>query len=154
MRGYVRTVRCGQNRKGAPQSDLCLRYLGVLPLERTGVCCPFRGSIQTVRADAAETGIHSLDPAVKALFCLRKQVFQTIERKICYAAAAGTDKMTVSGSVRVKVIDAVAYMEPQDLASVRQQRQVAVNGTQTDVRIFLPDILIDNVGGRVIFARH
>lgn len=81
--------------------------------------CLLCGSIQTVCADTVKAGIHSLDPAVKILLCLRKQVFQTIERKVCHAAAMGTDEMTVPGSVRIKVVSAVAHMEPQDLASVR-----------------------------------
>lgn len=62
--------------------------------------------------------------------------------------------MTVLGNIRIKMVDAVAYLQPLYRTPVREKRQVAVDGSEADIRMFLPDVSVNNVGGGMILTAH
>lgn len=112
------------------------------------------GFTQAVTAKAVKTSGLSLDSAAEIFPCVGKHVLHAAKLQIRHAAAGRADKMTVPGSIRVKMVNAVAYLQSLYFSSVSEECQIAVDGSQTDIRIFLPDIPIHNVGGGMILAAH
>lgn len=58
----------------------------------------------------------------------------------------------VQRCIGIKMIYTVAYAKPPDLPYFGKQGEVTVYGSETDIRIFLPDIHIYNIGRRMIFS--
>jgi hypothetical protein len=110
--------------------------------------------VQTIAAESVKTSGLSVYSAVKCLLGLGEHIIHAVKLQICHTTAVRADKMTVTGSIRVKMVNAVAYLQALYFSSVGEKRQIAVDGSQTDIRIFLPDVLIHNVGGGMILAGH
>lgn len=64
--------------------------------------------------------------------------------------AFGTDKMMMPGGVAVETVSSSVSGDFHDLAQIGEKSQVPVNGSQADVRKFLPDIHIDGIGGGMV----
>jgi len=62
----------------------------------------------------------------------------------------GTDKVMMPGGVAVETVSPSVCGDLHNLAQIREKSQVPVNGSQADVRKFLPDIHIDGIGGRMV----
>ena len=110
--------------------------------------------VQAFAADPIKTGHLFFYSAVKVLLCHREHIVQTVHLQISHTAALGTDKMAVQGSIPVEMIDTVTHLKSLYFSPVRQQRQIAIDGSQADFRKFLSDVLIDHVCGGMILARH
>lgn len=62
--------------------------------------------------------------------------------------------MIMTGSVSIKMIDAISDPQAGDFSHIRKQCQIPVYGAETDVRIRLSYVRIDYICGRMIFSRH
>ena len=60
--------------------------------------------------------------------------------------------MVVRMHISIKTVRTCPCRDLLDLADLRKQIEVAVNGSQTDIRKFLPDILIDCLSGRMVIS--
>ena len=110
--------------------------------------------VQAGATDPIKTSHLFFYSAVEVSTCHLEHIIQTVHLQIGHAAAFGTDKMAVQGSISIKVIDTVTHLKSLYFSPVRQQRQIAIDGSQTDVRKFLPDVLINYVRGGMVLARH
>lgn len=96
----------------------------------------------------------SLDLPVKAGPGHIHDMIEVVHFQIDDLSALRADKMVMSGSIRVKMVNAVVETQTLDLADIRKQGKIAVYGAETDIRIFISDIHIHRIGSRMILARH
>lgn len=106
--------------------------------------------INTVPADSVEMRHIILDLARTALLGRLHDAVDTRHIQVHNPMAFGTDKMMMPGGVAVETVSSSVSGDFHDLAQIGEKSQVPVNGSQADVRKFLPDIHIDGIGGGMV----
>ena len=107
---------------------------------------------RTVTADARETPGKTRDLPRAFLFCLGDKRFDIQILKINDPVAAGADEMAMIICPCVKMVGTLKARKLADLTKLGQQIQVAVHGSQTDIRISHPHIFVNDIRGRVVGA--
>ena len=106
--------------------------------------------IDAVPADSVEMRHIILDLARTALLGRLHDAVDTRHIQVHNPMAFGTDKMMMPGGVAVETVSSSVSGDFHDLAQIGEKSQVPVNGSQADVRKFLPDIHIDGIGGGMV----
>ena len=106
--------------------------------------------INTVPADSVEMRHIILDLARTALLGRLHDAVDTRHIQVHNPMAFGTDKMMMPGGIAVETVSSSVSGDFHDLAQIGEKCQVPVNGSQADVRKFLPDIHIDGIGGGMV----
>lgn len=95
-----------------------------------------------------------LDLPGKSGFCHIYDMIEAVHFQVDDLSALRTDKMVMSGSVRVKMVNPVVKTKTLNLADICKQGKIAVYSAETDIRIFISDIHIHRIGSRMILASH
>ncbi len=108
--------------------------------------------LQAFAADPVEQDAAILNPPVK-LICCQQFDLVAVDKiiHIEYIPAAPADKVIVRMRVTVVVFRPCSCCDLLGFPKLNQQRQIPVNRPETDIRINIPDILVDHVRRRVIF---
>lgn len=91
--------------------------------------------------------------AVKVLTCQNIDVVEPPGFQVEHAAAAVADKMVMRGGISVKAFRSDSRGKFLYFADFGQQRKIAVDGAETDVRKIFFDTGVDSLGGRMVVAR-
>ena len=102
--------------------------------------------VNAVPADSVEMRHIVFNPARAALLGSLHDAVDVRHVQIHDPVTFGTDKMMMPGGVAVETVRSSVCGDLHDLAQIREKSQVPVNGSQADVRKFLPDIHIDGIG--------
>ena len=105
---------------------------------------------RAVFTDSVEVSDISVDPPVKMRVRERIDMLDGIHIKIHNTAAAFAQKMIVRGSNRVEMIAAVHAGELVYFPVLRKKIQVAVYGSEADVRKAFTHFGIDDIGGGML----
>ena len=96
----------------------------------------------------------TFDLPVKMLSCSFYNGMDTVHGQVNHLLTGSADKMVVIGDVGVKMIDSVAHPQTLYLADISKLCEIPIHGSETDVRIFLPHIGVDYIGGWMILTCH
>ena len=108
----------------------------------------------TVTADSVEIGNMPMNLTVKIHSGDIDNAVDVIHLKINNTPTLRTNKMIMYRNVRVKMVNTVAHTKPLYLSHICKKGSIAVYRAKADIRIFLPDIHIDNISSRMILAAH
>jgi hypothetical protein len=67
-------------------------------------------------------------------------------------AAFPADEMVMLRYIVIEMLEAVAGADLLYLALIAEQREIAVDSTQTDVGVYLPDVAENHIGSGVVKA--
>ncbi len=119
-----------------------------------GVClCPGgRGlfSDETIAAQTIKIGGVAGNLSGKMGCCLPAELFIRFNPDVLDTTASFADKVTVLRKICVKVKCAVTYIYRLNLAGIPQQKQIAIDGAETDIGKNLSHTGINSICGRMI----
>ena len=80
---------------------------------------------------------------------IRKLQLHSPETQIKYSAAVPAYKMVMGRRIVIKMIRSLREGQLPYLSAFRKKIEIAVYGTETDIRKFLPDLDVDLISRRV-----
>ena len=95
----------------------------------------------------------TVDSAGKVLLSLLVDKAFIVQVHVKKRMALPAEEMGMRLHIAVKPVRPVGG-NLNDFSQFCQKRQIAVNGSQTDIRKFLPHMQIDGIGSRVIIPGH
>ena len=106
----------------------------------------------TVGADACKSSGKSFNMTGTFFISLLKEGTDIKIVHIVDSMAPGTDKMTMRICTGIKMVCPAYARNFADPAHFGQEIQIPVDGSQTDIRELIPDIIVDDISRRVICA--
>lgn len=101
-------------------------------------------------ACSVKIGTVPLDLTVEILSCKDINMIKTADLQICHVSAVRADKVIMRRSIRIKPFRTCPGGDLLNLSEPGKQGEIAVDRTETDVRIFPAYILIYRLCGRMI----
>lgn len=108
--------------------------------------------LPAIFTDADERSCVSLDLTAEIFLCSFHDVIDVFHFQIEHIVAAAADEMIMGLGIVVETFCAVSGVDAVDLAKLGKQTEIAVDGSETDIWIDLPEILINSICCGMVLA--